>query len=65
MILDILAGTGLAMGAKPQAGWYAGWVETDDDTWFFAINLDVRKPEDIRFRKEALYAAMRETGLVE
>ncbi len=57
--------TGWAMGAKPQVGWYVGWVETDDDEWFFAINLDISTPEDARFRKEALNAAMRETGLIE
>ena len=57
--------TGWAMGAKPQVGWYVGWVETGDDVWFFAINLDISTPEDARFRKEALNAAMRETGLIE
>ena len=41
-----------------------GWVETGDDVWF-AINGDIRTPEDARFRKEALNAAMRETGLIE
>ncbi len=57
--------TGWAMGAKPQVGWYVGWVETGDDVWFFAINLDIHKPEDTRHRKEALNAAMREIGLVD
>ena len=45
-----------------KVGWYVGWVETGDDVWFFAINVDIRTPEDARFRKEALNAAMRETG---
>ncbi|RPI89885.1 MAG: class D beta-lactamase, partial [Spirochaetales bacterium] len=57
--------TGWAMGAKPQTGWFVGWIETDDDTWFFAINMDIRTPEDARFRREALDAAMRETGLAD
>jgi beta-lactamase class D len=57
--------TGWTMGAKPQVGWYVGWVETGDDVWFFAINVNIHKPEDARFRKEALHAAMRETGLIE
>jgi len=57
--------TGWAMGMKPQTGWFVGWVETDDDTWFFAINMDIRAPEDIRYRKEALYAAMGEAGIID
>lgn len=57
--------TGWAMGMKPQTGWFVGWIETDGDTWFFAINLDIRTPEDARFRKEALYAAMGEAGIIE
>jgi beta-lactamase class D len=52
------------MGLKPQTGWFVGWIETGDDTWFFAINMDVRAPEDARFRKEALYAAMGEAGII-
>lgn len=57
--------TGWAMGVKPQVGWYVGWVETGDDVWLFAINMDICTPEDARFRKEALNAAMRQVGLVD
>ena len=49
------------MGAKPQVGWYVGWVETGDDVWFFAIN-GYPHAGGRAFRKEALNAAMRETG---
>jgi beta-lactamase class D OXA-48 len=31
---------------SPGIGWWVGWVETDDDTYFFALNLDVTKNED-------------------
>ncbi|MCU0846057.1 MAG: class D beta-lactamase [Spirochaetes bacterium] len=57
--------TGWATGAKPQTGWFVGWIETDDDTWFFAINMDIRTPEDARFRRQALDAAMRVIGLID
>jgi len=60
----IRAKTGWAMGTEPQVGWYVGWVETGDDVWFFAINMDIRKPQNARFRKEALYAAMVEIGII-
>ena len=49
--------------SRRSAGMWAGSRRAM--TWFFAINVDIRTPEDARFRKEALNAAMRETGLIE
>lgn len=29
----------------PEIGWFVGWLETDRDTWVFAVNLEIRGPE--------------------
>jgi len=40
------AKTGWSDARQPAIGWWVGWVETDDDTYFFALNLDITKDED-------------------
>jgi len=35
--------TGMASGI----GWWVGWVETDDDVYFFACNIDLRQERNI------------------
>ncbi len=44
------AKTGWAARIQKQVGWYVGFVETPDDTWIFALNIDIRKPEDVDAR---------------
>ncbi|WPL16826.1 Beta-lactamase OXA-2 precursor [Thiorhodovibrio winogradskyi] len=54
------AKTGWAMRADPPIGWYVGYVETPNNVWFFATNIDIRDQEDLSLRqkltREALYA---------
>ena len=40
------AKSGWADSRTPAIGWWVGWVETDNDTYFFALNLDITKDED-------------------
>ena len=35
------AKTGYAVRAEPSIGWWVGWVELDDNVWFFAMNMDI------------------------
>lgn len=35
--------TGLKQG-DPGVGWWVGWVERDDNTYFFATNIDIAEP---------------------
>lgn len=35
------AKTGWAIRDEPNHGWYVGWLETDDETWLFAVNVDL------------------------
>jgi beta-lactamase class D len=40
------AKTGMGVSRTPSIGWWVGWVETDDDVYFFALNLDITQDED-------------------
>lgn len=46
----IRAKTGWAQKTTPQIGWFVGYVESGDKVWFFATNMDMTRPEDIRYR---------------
>lgn len=61
----IRAKTGWAMAAKPQVGWYVGYVETADDVWFFATNLEVRDPKDLPLRQKLTREALQAKGIIE
>ncbi|MCX5806175.1 MAG: class D beta-lactamase [Proteobacteria bacterium] len=60
----IRAKTGWAMRTDPQQGWYAGYVETKRQVWFFATNLEIRKKGDDSFRKEITMAALKAKGIL-
>jgi len=55
----IRAKTGWAMRIKDQHGWYVGYVEKKDETWFFATNIDIKSDNDARFRKELTLQALK------
>jgi len=48
----LYAKTGWTARVEPVIGWYVGCVEDGYDTWIFALNLDIKTPEDIRHRIE-------------
>ena len=60
----IRAKTGWAMRVNPQQGWYAGYVETRGQVWFFATNLEIRKKGEDLFRKEISTAALKAKGIL-
>ncbi|MEQ8405599.1 MAG: penicillin-binding transpeptidase domain-containing protein [Oceanicaulis sp.] len=37
----LFAKTGWAIRDEPDYGWYVGWLETPQDIWFFAVNVDL------------------------
>ncbi|WP_200389711.1 hypothetical protein [Thiocapsa imhoffii] len=43
----LFAKTGWAARATPQIGWSVGYVETPEDTWIFALNMDTRSAADL------------------
>jgi len=45
------AKTGWVQQSKPQTGWYIGYIETLRATWFFAMNIEVNKKNDLNYRQ--------------
>ncbi len=59
------AKTGWATRAKPQVGWYVGYVETPKDVWFFATNLNIRTEKDLPLRQKLTRDALQAKGAIE
>jgi len=60
----IRAKTGWAARVKPQVGWYVGYVETKDDVWFFATNIEINSKNDLVLRKSITYESLRIKGII-
>ncbi|MFZ2631949.1 MAG: class D beta-lactamase [Desulfosalsimonadaceae bacterium] len=59
------AKTGWAARSNPQTGWYVGYVETANDVWFFAMNMEIRDEKDLPMRHKLTREALREKGIIE
>ncbi|MBN2647747.1 MAG: class D beta-lactamase [Thiotrichales bacterium] len=59
------AKTGWATRVKPQVGWYVGYLETSDDVWLFALNMELENAKDLPLRQEILLEALRSKGIVD
>jgi beta-lactamase class D len=58
------AKTGWSDAPKPAIGWWVGWVETDDDVYFFALNLDITKDEDAPKRMTVARQCLASLGIL-
>jgi beta-lactamase class D len=56
--------TGWAASATPQVGWYVGYIETEDEVWFFALNMDVLGEADLPLRKQLVREALQAKGII-
>jgi len=56
--------TGWVQRINPQIGWYVGYVETANDTWFFACNLDIHQNSDADYRKELVLGYLRDLKII-
>lgn len=56
--------TGWAMRVDKQIGWLVGYVETNDNTYIFALNIDIHKDSDSKFRKEIVYDVLRTERII-
>ena len=61
---SLYAKTGLAGGSQPKIGWYVGYVETPDDVWFFATNLDIHEDRSLPLRLAVTRAALQAKGVL-
>jgi beta-lactamase class D len=55
--------TGLTGRMQPNVGWWVGWVEKGGERWFFALNIDSVRPEDIPARKAVVKAVLAAEGI--
>lgn len=58
------AKTGWAGRTQPGIGWWVGWVERDDDVFFFALNMDIADESQLGARKSIVRAVLREEGML-
>jgi len=47
----IRAKTGWAARVERQIGWYVGYIEKNDNVYFFALNMDIKSKQDAAKRK--------------
>jgi len=59
----IYAKTGWA-ATKPQVAWYVGFVESGENTWLFAMNMQVDKPEQAVLREELAIRSLWALGII-
>lgn len=58
--------TGWASKFTPQVGWYVGYLQRGDNVpYFFAINMDITKPEDIKARIAITKSILQDMGLLD
>jgi len=56
--------TGWAARLTPQIGWYIGYLETTNDVWAFAMNITLRKDEDLPLRQKITKSVFVTEGLM-
>lgn len=62
---SLWAKTGWAARMEPQVGWYVGYVETEDDVWLFATNIEIRDPQDLPKRQQLTRQALQIKGIMD
>lgn len=58
------AKTGWTGSIKPEVGWFVGHLEQNNNVYFFATNVDIRKPEDLPARIEITRRSLKDLGLM-
>jgi len=59
------AKTGWGMRFENQVGWFVGFVEKDDNVYFFTTNLETQTPDEgFRSRIEITYNILKELGIL-
>lgn len=58
------AKTGWAARSAQQVGWYVGYVETLDDVWYFALNIDITDEQALPLRAKLTREALVAKGIL-
>ena len=56
--------TGWLNSTKPEVGWFVGYLEQNNNLYFFATTIDMRKPEDAPSRIEITRRSLKDLGLL-
>ncbi|CAN1211477.1 class D beta-lactamase [Tumidithrix helvetica PCC 7403] len=56
--------TGWASSTSPNLGWFVGYLERGDRAFFFAINIDIQKPDDAKARIKIAKQILTELSLL-
>ncbi len=59
------AKTGWSTAFEPNVGWYVGYVARGADAYFFAVEIDIKNPEDAAKRAEIARNVLRELKIIE
>jgi len=62
---SLWAKSGWATKAKPQVGWYVGYIETPRDVWIFALNIETKNDKDLPLRHKLSQEALKAKGIIE
>jgi len=54
--------TGYVFSTSPNVGWWVGWVASGSESWTFALNLDITRPEHAAARIAIGRAILGELG---
>ncbi len=60
----LYAKTGWAMDMEPAIGWWVGYVERAEGCWYFALNLDIQRPEQAAERQRIARAILAQAGVL-
>lgn len=56
--------TGWALRLQNQHGWFVGYVEKNDEVWFFAMNMDIKNKSDAAYRVKITEEALQLKGIL-
>lgn len=60
----IRAKTGYSGAKQPSIGWWVGWVELDDNVWFFALNIDMPSADALPLRQAITKAVLQHEKVI-
>lgn len=61
---ELFAKTGLGSDVEPGVGWWVGWVEKGGRVHAFALNIEIREPDDKDKRVPLGRAALKALGMI-
>lgn len=58
------AKTGYGVRQNKKIGWWVGWIEKEDTTYFFAMNMDIDNVKQLPYRKAIVKQALTHLGVI-